>query len=213
MRAELLEQAAHAVQMARDAGADDAVAGASWGRSLEFQWRDGRLEKVQEDTSRGLGVSLYVEGRFSSHSTNDLDPDRLRGFVAEAVALTRLLEPDPYRRITPPELYEGRADVDLDQIDRSLVDLDRETRVDWCRTLADAASAHEEVISSTSGVMDSHSISARVASNGFQGATEKTSVWYGCETTIREGEHKRPEAHRWVGGAHLAGLPSHPAAR
>jgi PmbA protein len=208
MQDELLKQAAHAVQMALDEGADDAVAGASWGRSLEFQWRGGRLEKVQEDTSRGLGVSLYVDGRFSSHSTNDMNADRLREFVREAVALTRLLEPDPYRLITPPELYAGRRDVDLDQVDRSLVDLDRPTRVQWCGTLADAASAHDDVISSTSGVMDSHSFSARVSSNGFEGATERTSVWYGCETTVREGEHKRPEAYRWVGGSHLEGLPS-----
>ena len=208
MQAELLAQAANAVQMAQDAGAEQAVAAASWGRSLEYQWRDGKLEKVQEDTSRGVGVSLYVDGRFSSHSTNDLDPDRLRVFVADAVALTRLLEPDPYRLITPAELYEGRSELDLDQVNRSLVDLDRATRVDWCRTLADAASAHDDVISSTSGVMDSHSTSARVASNGFEGSVERTSVWYGCETTIREGEHKRPEAHRWVGGCHLDGLPS-----
>ena len=208
MQAELLAQAAHAVQMAQDAGADEAVAAASWGRSLEYQWRDDRLEKVQEDTSRGVGVSLYVDGRFSSHSTNDLDPVRLRSFVKEAVALTRLLEPDPYRLITPAELYEGRASLDLDQVNRSLVALDRPTRVDWCRTLADVASAHEDVVSSTSGVMDSHSTSARVASNGFEGTVERTSVWYGCDTTIREGEHKRPEAQRWVGGCHLDGLPS-----
>ncbi len=208
MQADLLKQAADAVAVALEAGADDAVSAVSWGRSLEFQFRDGRLEKVQENMSRGLGVSLYVDGRFSSHSTNDMDPTRLRGFLDEAVALTRLLEPDPYRLITPPELYEGRADVDLQQVDRGLVDLDRETRVDWCRTLADAASDHEEVISSTSGVMDSHSVSARVASNGFEAAVERTSVWYGCETTIREGEHKRPEAYRWVGGSHLEGLPS-----
>lgn len=208
MQDKLLEQAADAVQMARDAGADDVVAGVSWGRSLEYRWREGKLEKVQEDVSRSLGVSLYVDGRFSRHSTNDLDPGRLKPFLEEAVALTRLLEPDPFRRITPPELYEGREDHDLDLVDRTLVDLDRETRVGWCRTLADEASAHDDVISVTSAVMDSHGASARVSSNGFSGSSEATSVWYGAECTIADGPTKRPEAYRYVGGTHLDGLPS-----
>ena len=208
---QLLKQAQDAVQLALDTGADDAVAGVSTGRSLEFQWRDGRLEKVQEDTAHSLGISLYVDGRYSGHSTNDLDPVRLREFLSEAVAITRLLEPDPYRLITPPELYAGRKDVDLDRVDASLVKLTREERVAWCRDLADAASDHADVLSATSGVMDSHAFSARASSNGFEGVTERTSVYYGAEVTMSEGEHKRPEAYRWVGSTHLEGLPS-PAA-
>lgn len=205
---ELLQQARDAVGMAVDEGADDAIVGVSRGRALEFRWRDGKLEKVQEDTSHSLGVSLYVDGRYSGHSTNDLEPTRLRGFVREAVALTRLLEVDPYRRIPEPELYEGRHDVELDQIDRSLVNLTREDRTRWCVELADAAKDHADVISATSGVMDSHGVSARVSSNGFEGAREATSVWYGAEVTISDGPTKRPEAWRWVGGSHLEGLPT-----
>ncbi len=204
----LLGQARDAVTMAVGEGADDAVVGVSRGRSLEFRWREGKLEKVQEDTSHALGVSLYVDGRYSHHSTNDLEPTRLRAFLKEAVALTRLLEVDPFRKITEPELYAGRQAIELDQIDGSLVDLTREQRTKWCVELADAASAHDDVISATSGVMDSHGYSARVSSNGFEGAREATSVWYGAEVTISDGPTKRPEAWRWVGGAHLEGLPS-----
>lgn len=208
MREELLEQARTAVQIALDVGADDAVAGVSRGRALEFRWRDDKLEKVQEDTSRGLGISLYVDGRFSGHSTNDLDPDRLRAFLADAVALTRHLEPDPYRKITPKELYEGRLDVDLEQLDPSLCELERDTRIAWCESLVTQAREHEAVISASSGVMDSHGASARVSSNGFEGSREAASIWYGAEVSIKDGPTKRPEAYRWVGGAYLDGLPS-----
>ncbi|MCP4871934.1 MAG: TldD/PmbA family protein [Proteobacteria bacterium] len=208
MREELLEQARTAVDMAKQAGADDAVVGVSRGRSIDFAWREGKLEKVQEDTSRGLGLNLYVDGRFSRHSTNDLDPDRLRPFIAEAVALTRLLEVDPFRKITDPKLYEGRQDIDLDLVDASLVNLTREVRTQWCQELADAASAHDDVISATSGVANAHGVSARVSSNGFEGASEGSSVWYGSEVTVSDGPTKRPEAWWWVGGSHLEGLPS-----
>ena len=210
MRDELLERAHDAVKMAVDAGADEAVASSGWGRSLEFQWRADKVEKVQESTSKALRIALYVDGRFSSHGTNDLDPSRLRHFVGEAVALTRALEPDPFRKITPAELYEGRPEVDLDLVDPNLtVDapnaMTREARLDWIRRLHDAAHDHDSVISATSGMMDSHSASARVSSNGFEGAMERTSLWFGAECTIQDAE-KRPEAWRWVGGLHRDGL-------
>jgi PmbA protein len=207
MREQLLEQARQAVDRALSAGAGDAIAGVSRARALEYQWREGKLEKVQEDTTRALGIALYVDGRYSRHGTNDLEPSRLDAFVREAVELTRLLEVDPFRRIPEPELYEGRADVDLDQVDHSLVELTRDDRIDWCRTLADAALDHPDVISATSGVSDSHGLSARVSSNGFEGFREATSVWYGAEVTVSDGDTKRPEAWRWVGGTHLEGLP------
>jgi PmbA protein len=45
-----------------------------------------------------------------------------------------------------------------------------------------------------------------VSSNGFEGTRESTGVWYGAEVTARDGEHRRPEAARWVGATHLADL-------
>jgi len=205
---ELLGQATYAVDAALTAGAADAVASASWGRSLDFAWREGKLEKVQENTSRSLGIAVYVDGRYSTHGTNDLDPARLTAFIREAVALTRALEPDPFRKIPDPALYEGRSDVDLDLIDPSLVTLSREERLAICARIEERARAHEDVISATSGIADGHGISARVSSNGFSGSRERTSLWYGAEVTMREGETKRPEAYRWVGGLHRDGLPS-----
>ncbi len=207
MRDELLQQARGAMQQALSAGADDAVASVSWGRSLEFKWRDGKVEKVQEDTSRGLSVALYVDGRYSAHSTNDLDPSRLATFVADAVALTRALEPDEYRKITPAELYEGRADVDLDLVDAKLAGLSRDERIQWCQQMEEESLNHKDVVSSTTGVGDSYSVVAACSSNGFEGSREGTSIAYGSEVTLAEGENRRPEAWWWVGANHLEGLP------
>ncbi|HCP48194.1 MAG TPA: TldD/PmbA family protein, partial [Deltaproteobacteria bacterium] len=208
MAEELLDQARNTVALAVGAGADDAVASVSCGRALEFQYRADKLEKVQEDTSRSLGIALYVDGRFSTHGTNDLDPARLSSFVSEAVAITRELEPDPHRAITPPELYAQRPEVDLDLVDGTLLELSREERIAWCRQMDSEAHGHPDVISATSGVTDSSGVSARVSSNGFEGTHERTSVWYGTEVTIREDDLKRPEAWWWVGGSHQEGLPS-----
>lgn len=207
MREELLNQAQLAVELGKRAGADDVVAGVSWGRGLKFDWREGRLEKVQESTSRKLGLAVYVNGRFATCSTNDFDSDRLAAFAREVVDLTRCLEEDPHRQITPPEFYAGRSSIDLDLVDPGLADLSREQRINWCREMDEVFQGDELVQTGESQVSDSHSIGARATSNGFLGAEESTGVWFVSEVSVRDGA-KRPEAYYYAGGSHLSELPS-----
>ena len=68
----MLVIAQDAIAFARKKGANEAAAGAYRVRNVEVQWRDGKIEKVSEATTRGLGLELYVEGRYSSVSTSDL---------------------------------------------------------------------------------------------------------------------------------------------
>ncbi|MFT7667580.1 MAG: PmbA protein [Planctomycetota bacterium] len=207
MLEELLNQAKLAVELGKKAGADDVVASVSWGRGLKFEWREGRLEKVQESTSRRLGLAVYVDGRFSTCSTNDLDSGRLAKFAEETVALTRFLEVDPYRKITPPELYAGRSEINLEQTDPSLADLSREKRIEWCQEMDERSRADKLVITAENRVTDSHSMGARATSNGFEAAEECTGVWLYAEVSVPDGE-KRPEDYYYAGGSHLSDLPS-----
>src|SRR5262245_439095 len=105
MRNELVEIAAAAVEAAKQAGASDAWAGASRSRDVNFDLRNGKLEKVEDSTSRSLAIRLFVDGRFSSHSTTDLRPDRVKAFVANGVAITRALQKDPHRKLADRSLY------------------------------------------------------------------------------------------------------------
>ena len=167
MSVELQQQALAAVDLAKRSGADDAWATASKSRDVEFEYRDGALEKVKDTTSQGLAIQVYASGRYSSHQTTDLNPERLGGFVQEAVAITRALEPDEFRQITPQELFADRPATDLDLVDSEVAALEREQRLDWCRTLDESAHAHERVISATVGVYDGRQQSVSASSNGF----------------------------------------------
>lgn len=207
MPAELEALALGAVERARAAGADEAEAALARRRGRLFTWRDGRLEKVQEDNGQRLALSLYVDGRYSTHGTNDLDPARLEAFVAEAVALTRLLEVDPHRRIPDPALYAGRAELDLELSDPALLDLPREACLELCARLHGRAADHAAVVSATSTVAVGHGAGARASSNGFLGSEQGTSLWCGAQVTLRDGETRRPEAARYVGARHLSDLP------
>ena len=112
----LLARARDAIRMAQAAGADGAFARARRSRSVEYDYRDGTLEKVQEATSMSLALSLYVDGRYSTHSTTSLvREERVDAFISEAVALTKALQPDVFTKSslmvglgeTQEELFEA----------------------------------------------------------------------------------------------------------
>ncbi|HNP65691.1 MAG TPA: TldD/PmbA family protein [Woeseiaceae bacterium] len=207
MRADALKQAEHAIGIAQAAGADDVVATISQSRDVTFEYRDGALEKVKDTTSQGLGIQVYANGRYSSHQTTDLKPQRLKSFVAEAVAITKALEPDEFRQITPPALFEGRSEIDLDLVDPRVAEISREQRLAWCEAIDTIATGHPKVISATAGVYDGTYGSTTVSSNGFFGSRELTYCWYGSEITLRDQGDKRAEDSFYVGSPHLETLP------
>ena len=207
MSADLKNQAVHAVEMAKKAGADDAWASAGQSRDVEFEYRDGALEKVKDTTSRSLGLQVYANGRYSSHQTTDLNAERLGGFISEAVAITRALEPDDYRKITPEELFANRPTDDLDLVDGTVETLDRDQRLEWCEALDAVSNGHERVISATAGVYDGTQLSASASSNGFVGTQQSTYCWFGSSVTLRDQGEKRASDGFYAGGAHVADLP------
>ncbi|MGB5165573.1 MAG: TldD/PmbA family protein [Woeseiaceae bacterium] len=207
MSAELEKQAIQGVELATRAGADDAWVSAGQSRDVEFEYRDGALEKVKDTTSRSLSVNLFANGRYSSHSTTDLKADRLRDFISEAVAITRALEPDEYRKITAAELFANRPNDDLDLVDATVATLDRDQRIEWCKALDETSRQHHRVISATAGVYDGTSLTAAASSNGFVGSQEQTYCWFGSSVTLRDQGDKRAEDGFYAGGAHVADLP------
>jgi PmbA protein len=206
---DMLEIARQATRLAVKAGAREAAAGAARSRRVDVQWRDGKLEKVSEATTRGLGLELYVDGRYSSLATSDLRPEALERFVEDAVALTRKLEPDPYRSLPEPRLYEGQAKVDLELVDPAYGKVDAARR----RQLAQAAEAaaravkgSEAILSVTTAFGDTFSESWRVHTNGFEGATRATDFGISAEVSVRDADGRRPEDWDYAAARYFSGL-------
>ena len=76
---------------------------------MEISYRNRKPENIKEASQRGLGIDVYVDGRYSSQSTSDLRKDALKDFLSNAVTATKLLAEDPYRTLPDPKYYEGRA--------------------------------------------------------------------------------------------------------
>lgn len=206
MSDELERRAAAAVELAKSAGADDVWANVYAERHTECNTRDGKLEQMRENSSRGLGLELWVDGRYSRHDTNDLREANLRAFVRDAVALTRAIEPDPLRRMPDPKRFGGADARALDLEDTTLAELDVETRIELCRSIDARATGKPGVISASAQIMDGRFANAAASSNGFAGGYASTFVAASAAVTVADGD-ERPEGTMDAAARHRADLP------
>ncbi|MBX3192856.1 MAG: TldD/PmbA family protein [Labilithrix sp.] len=207
---ELLGAARAAMALAKKHGASDASASASRSRAVETTWRDGKLEKVSDATSRSIALQLFVDGRYGGMSTSDVRPAALQRFVEDAVAMVRVLAKDPHRKLPDPSLYAGRSDADLEVYDPKVGALSADSRLTRAKAMeegARSARGKEHIVSVTATVSDSESVFARVASNGFEGVHRSSDVSSEAEVTVKDDDGRRPED--WVYGStcHVADLP------
>jgi PmbA protein len=192
----LLDLTRTAASIALRKGAREAAAGGWQARHVEVTWRDGRIEKVSEATTRGLALDLYVDGRYVAVSTSDLREEALDRFVEDAAILARKLAPDPHRMLPDPALYRGQSDVDLELEDPSHAELDsavRRRKAEELEAAARAVPGTDRIVSVTTGVSDTCAESALVQTNGFEGTRRGTDFWISAEVTVKDPDGRRPE--------------------
>ncbi|MBQ0078161.1 MAG: TldD/PmbA family protein [Bacteroidales bacterium] len=106
------------LQLARFALSECLAAGAQGARvSLDktlmstVAVRDGATDRVSDCLDRAITFALFVDGRYGVYSTNKLGREDLSAFIADSVAMTRLLSPDPLRCL--PESWRCCKDATL----------------------------------------------------------------------------------------------------
>lgn len=206
----LADVARQAVDLARQKGATEAAATASRTRDVETQWRDGRLDKVSEATTRGLSLQLYVDGRYSAVSTSDLRPEALERFITDSVAMTRVLARDEHRRLPEPELYAGRSAVDLSIEDPRQAQLTADDRQRFVRELeagARAADTQGSILSVTTAFGDTLREMFRVSSNGFEGGLRGTQFVASADVSAQDPDGRRPEESDYAVARFFENLP------
>lgn len=208
---DLMDLAKRAVDLAKKHGADEVAVAAGSSRDVEVQWRDGRIDKISEATTRDLRLRLYVGQRYSATATSDLRPDAVDRFVGDAVALTRALVQDPFRSLPNPALYQGQATVDLGLVDQhygSISPADRRRLAAEVEQAARSVKRAEAILSVTSWCADSHSEVARVVSNGFEGEWHGTRFSLAVEVSVKDADGRRPSDTAEAVRRHIAELPT-----
>ncbi|MBU8932455.1 MAG: TldD/PmbA family protein [candidate division Zixibacteria bacterium] len=203
-----LELAHWVAKTARAVGAADAAVDIYRSRSVEVEFRDGQLDLVKESTQNSLNIDVYVDDRFSGHSTNDLRRDSLGSFIKKAVAMTKYLGKDVFRKLPDPKYYKDIKAIDLKLVDDSYDSVEAAQRVKMARNLQElTAGKSDKIISSTAGYYDGDNESIKVHSNGFEGITQSTVFSVGVQVTIDDGNGGRPTDWDYATTRFLSNIP------
>ena len=203
-----LELAHWVAQAAKAEGAADVAVDIANSRAVEIEFRDGQLDKVKESTQNSLNINVYVDNKFSGHSTNDLRRESLGKFVRDAVAMTKYLTEDEFRKLPDPKYYTGMSDIKLDLIDDNYDNILADKRVKMASDLQKTtASKSDKIITSTAGYYDNDHESIKVHSNGFEGIMRSTSFSVGVQVTIDDGNGGRPSDWNYATTRYLDDIP------
>ena len=191
---EKMELAEWAMEYSLKSGANESIVDISNSRNIEIEYRDKKLDKLQESTQNSLNLQIYANQRYSSHSTSDLRKEELKKFIEEAVASTKYLTEDKFRSLPDPKYYPSRTDLDLKLKDTSYENIDPTSRVTLASDIEkEAMEISDLIISSTAGYYDTYEESIKLHSNGFKGESAGTFFSAGAQVTVNDKEGGRPE--------------------
>ncbi|WP_313007934.1 TldD/PmbA family protein [Brevundimonas vesicularis] len=193
------------VKAALKAGADAAEAVSADRRSLSVGVRNGKLEDVEREESRDLGLRVFVGQRQASVSASDLSPATQQRLVERAVAMARLAPEDPHAGFAPEDRLARGPFIDLELFDPS----ERSAQ-----TLEQVSAEAEAAALAVTGVARSEGghagwSSSRwrlVTSHGFDGAYEGSAFSLGVGVIAeKDGAMERGGESRST--RHLSDLP------
>jgi len=152
--------------------------------SSQVEVRDEKIDKLQESNRNGMQINLYVDKRFSSISTSRItNREELSKFIEEAIAGTRFLAEDEFRKLPDPARYYKGGGPDLKVADPGFMQIDPQQKVQDAFNLEkEALGKDERIISVTASYRDGLSGMVMVASNGFEGDNENS--YYSLSTSV-----------------------------
>jgi len=193
------------VKAALKAGADAAEAVSADRRSLSVGVRNGKLEDVEREESRDLGLRVFVGQRQASVSASDLSPATQARLVERAVAMARLAPEDPHAGFAPEDRLARGPFIDLELFDPS--ERSAQTLEQVSAEAEAAALAVLGVARSEGGHAGWSSTRWRlVTSHGFDGAYEGSAFSLGVGVIAeKDGAMERGGESRST--RHLSDLP------
>jgi PmbA protein len=159
------------LEMARKLGATDAGAEISEGMGLSVSVRKGKLENVERNRDKSIGVTVFMGQRRGNASTSDFSPQALAQTVQAAYDIARYTAEDPAAGLPDPEdMVTGRAATrDLDLFHPWNIEAD--AAAELARRCEDAARSVDARITNSEGAAVSAQQSHFFAGNsrGFRG--------------------------------------------
>ena len=174
-------------------GASEVAVNINESSSSNIEIREQKIDSLRESISNRLSLALYVNKKYSSHTTNHLKKAELLKFVEGAVAATQYLAEDEFRYLPDPERYYKGGGEDLQIMDPAIALLDPKTKIEFARQAENEIfGTDERIVSITSSYEDNTSSEVFVASNGFKGESKGSYAGIFASVSIK-GETGRPQ--------------------
>ncbi len=183
-----------AMKHALDNGAQQVSVSISNNRSSSIDVREEKIDKLEQAIESNLSIRLFVDKKYSMHSTNRLSKEELGRFIEEAIAGTRYLSEDEFRTLPDPSLYYKGQPRDLNTVDINFDKHDPKEKIELAfKTEKEVRGKDERIVSVSTGYYDGLRERVMVASNGFEGDTANS--WYGLSASVSvKGDDARPES-------------------
>lgn len=179
-----------AMEHALKSGAQEAGVTISNNNSSRVEVREEKIDRLEEANRSNMRISLYVDRKYSSHSTNRIsNKEELARFIEEAIAGTRYLSEDEFRTLPDPDLYYRGGGEDLKTVDPDFASVDPQQKIGHAfATEKEVLGKDERIISVTASYSDGMSGMVMVTSNGFSGDTENTFYSLSSSVSVKDGD-------------------------
>ena len=107
--------------------------------NTSFELRDAKMDRLQQASEGGLSLSLYVDGRYGSISTNRLNRKELETFIKNGIDSTRYLAKDEARVLADPSRYYKGGKPDLKLYDAKFASLNPDDKIEMAKAVAEEA--------------------------------------------------------------------------
>ncbi|TNF42431.1 MAG: TldD/PmbA family protein [Bacteroidetes bacterium] len=186
-----------AMNYALEKGAQQASVNISNSRSSSVEVREEKIDKLDQAIQSGLTIRLYVDNRYSAHSTNRLKKEELTRFIEQAIEGTRFLAEDEFRTLPDPELYYKSGNEDLKTLDSGFGNVDPQKKIDLAFAVEkEVLGKDDRIISVSTGYYDGLEERVMVTSNGFEGDSSNSQFGLYGTVSVKSGD-ARPESF-WV---------------
>ncbi|NQU54855.1 MAG: TldD/PmbA family protein, partial [Bacteroidetes bacterium] len=119
-----------AMNHALENGAQQASVSISNSQNSSVEVREEKIDKLEQATQNGLSIRLFVDKKYSAHSTNRMKKEDLARFIEEAIEGTKFLSEDEFRTLPEPELYYKGGGKDLKTLDAAFANIDPQAKID-----------------------------------------------------------------------------------
>jgi PmbA protein len=158
-------------------GADAADVFISSSQGFNTTVRLGNIERLQQSTSKGLGLRVFKNGATALTFTTDFQGKTVQDLVKETLEIVKVSNADQYNGLAPKELlgeYTGKLSI----FDESLAKITPEQKIAMVKEMEEAGRAYDKRITNSNGASWSNSIGQVTLANsdGFVGQYQTTNA-------------------------------------